>query len=366
MVTMDDVAQYRARAAHGDAAAQLQLGLCYKRGLGGVPADASAAVAWFRKAAALGSADAHVQLGACYENGAGAPRDDRQAAAHYQQAADAGHAEAMNNLACLYESGRVPPPKPDAAATLYKAAARLGSRAAQANYYRLQSEGARAGEVVCVCNLAYCHKHGWGVPASYAEAAELYLQAARKGDTVATLNLAWQFEHGHGVARDLARAVRLYRWAAEAGGTTGESAAAAEVDRLAAACNIAAWTTETVRAFLQGHGFAAFADGIAQAAEFDGRMLLEVTDADLRTEFGMPFVERKRFLSLVRERERAYAASMEPAVARVALERVGVVGVSVDVTELGEVVGRVAVDEMTRQTVEFAAQRVFSLFGAND
>ena len=60
----------------------------------------------------------------------------------------------------------------------------------------------------------------------------------------------------------------------------------------------------------------------------------------------MPFVERKRFLSLVRERERAYAASMEPAVARVALERVGVVGVAG-----GWRVGAVAAAPETRRFV---------------
>ncbi len=74
-------------AEQGDAGAQINLGLCYDRGLG-VDKDPKAAAAWYRKAAEQGDAKAQVNLGVRYDQGQGVDKDPKAAAAWYRKAAE--------------------------------------------------------------------------------------------------------------------------------------------------------------------------------------------------------------------------------------------------------------------------------------
>jgi TPR repeat protein len=62
------------RAEHGDAEAQVNLGVMYEKG-NGVPQDYSQAAAWYRKAAEQGDATAQGDLGTMYFYGKGVPQD---------------------------------------------------------------------------------------------------------------------------------------------------------------------------------------------------------------------------------------------------------------------------------------------------
>ncbi len=69
---------FRKAADQGDANAQLNLGLMYRKGQG-VPQDYVSAAVWFRKAAEQRIADAQAMLGAAYVTGLGVPEDKAEA-----------------------------------------------------------------------------------------------------------------------------------------------------------------------------------------------------------------------------------------------------------------------------------------------
>ena len=92
-------------AEQGDAYAQSNLGLMFRKGQG-VPQDYSEAARWFRMAAEQGDADARNNLGLCYEKGQGVPLDYGEAAKWLRRAAEQQHATAQYNLASLYFFGQ--------------------------------------------------------------------------------------------------------------------------------------------------------------------------------------------------------------------------------------------------------------------
>ena len=86
--------------------AQLNLGLLYAEGRGGLPRDEAQAVAGYRKAAEQGLSLAQLMLGLAYANGRGLPRDDRQAFQWFERAAASGSALAQYGMGMLYSNGR--------------------------------------------------------------------------------------------------------------------------------------------------------------------------------------------------------------------------------------------------------------------
>lgn len=100
-----------AKAATGDAAAQVQVGDAYAAGKG-VPreprqlaADYKQAAEWYRKAADQGSIVAQIHLADLYRDGRGVARDMAQAVAWYRKAAELGDAGAQGTLGLLYSVG---------------------------------------------------------------------------------------------------------------------------------------------------------------------------------------------------------------------------------------------------------------------
>ncbi len=70
--------EWRPLAEQGNAKAQYNLGLMYRKGQG-VPQDDAEGVGWYRKAAEQGHASAQYNLGFIYGKGQGVPQDDAQA-----------------------------------------------------------------------------------------------------------------------------------------------------------------------------------------------------------------------------------------------------------------------------------------------
>ncbi len=91
------IAEQRALAERGDAAAQFNLGVMYATGRG-VPEDDTEADRWFRLAADQGNAAAQYDLGLRYDNGEGVPQDYAEAILWYRLAAEQGGARAQLNL----------------------------------------------------------------------------------------------------------------------------------------------------------------------------------------------------------------------------------------------------------------------------
>ena len=77
-------------ATQGYAAAQFNLGICYRDGTG-VEKDQAEAVNWYRMAATQGVSLAQSNLGACYDKGTGVEKDQAEAVNWYRMAATQGH-----------------------------------------------------------------------------------------------------------------------------------------------------------------------------------------------------------------------------------------------------------------------------------
>ena len=78
---------YRKAAYQGYAAAQHNLGYCYRYGIG-VDKDPVEAVKWYRKAVEQGYAAAQNNLGVCYQYGIGVDKDPAEAVKWYRSAAE--------------------------------------------------------------------------------------------------------------------------------------------------------------------------------------------------------------------------------------------------------------------------------------
>jgi TPR repeat protein len=100
------VAWYRKAAEQGLATAQLNLGLMYADGRGGLSKSESQAAGWYRKAAEQNVPLAQVLLGLLYATGRGVPRDDPQAFIWFEKAANNRLSLAQYGLGMLYSNGR--------------------------------------------------------------------------------------------------------------------------------------------------------------------------------------------------------------------------------------------------------------------
>jgi len=91
-------------AEHGNATAQVNLGLMYRNGNRG-PVDNVEAEKWFRLAAKQGNARAQYTLGVMYDYGEGVPEDDAEAVKWYRLAAEQGDADIQHILGLMYRKG---------------------------------------------------------------------------------------------------------------------------------------------------------------------------------------------------------------------------------------------------------------------
>jgi TPR repeat protein len=154
----EDFKKAEVKAQKGDRAAQFELGVRYRRGIGIGRSDDKAiywfrkaaeqgnagaqyytglllcgrnekpeGAKWYRKAAEQGNIDAQYILGVMYFNGEGVKQDYPEAAKWYRKAAEQGHPEAQNSLGNLY-SANYPGIRQDRAEALkwYRKAAAKG------------------------------------------------------------------------------------------------------------------------------------------------------------------------------------------------------------------------------------------------
>ncbi len=238
------VSAYLRDAERGDAFAQVNLGIFYQSGRGGLPKDDREAARHYKLAADQGNAWGQLNLGNCYEYGRGGlPKDDREAARLYKLAADQGNATARVDLGAFCETGRGGLPNDDReAARLYKLAADQGNAFAQVNlgtFYRtgrgslpkddreaaqLYKLAADQGNASGQLYLGNCYEHGRGLPKDDHEAARLYKLAADQGDATAQSYLGSFYRDGlGGLPRNDQEAARLFKLAAEQADTSGQA-----------------------------------------------------------------------------------------------------------------------------------------------
>lgn len=199
---------YRAAADGGDADAQVNLGLLYETGRGGLPKDDREAARLYKLAADRGNSRGEVNLGGFYAAGRGGlPKDDREAARVFKLAADQGDALGQVDLGFLYETGRGGLPKDDGeAARLFKLATDQGNSGGQARLGAFYATGRG------------------GLKKDDLEAARLYKLATDQGDPLGQANLGSFYASGlGGLAKDDREAARLYRLSADQGNGTGQA-----------------------------------------------------------------------------------------------------------------------------------------------
>ena len=121
--------EWRPLAEKGDALAQYNLGVLYRKGRG-VPQDDVQARGWYAKAAAQGQAKAQFNLGTLYFNGEGVPKDYQQALRWFRLAADQGEALAQTKMAVMYDEGQGVPKNIVQAYKWYSLAATNGDKPA--------------------------------------------------------------------------------------------------------------------------------------------------------------------------------------------------------------------------------------------
>jgi uncharacterized protein len=121
--------EWRPLAGQGDALAQYNLGVLYRKGRG-MPQDDVQARQWFEKAAAQGQAKAQFNLGTLYFNGEGVKKDYQQALRWFRLAADQGEALAQTKMAIMYDDGQGVPQDIVQAYKWYSLAATNGDKPA--------------------------------------------------------------------------------------------------------------------------------------------------------------------------------------------------------------------------------------------
>jgi TPR repeat protein len=149
-----------------------------------------AGLAWFRKAALQGDAQAQLNLGLVYKRGQGVAQSDAQAVAWFRQAAAQGLAVAQRQLGVAY--GRAwRGARPDARLCLAAACGRTG----------------RCGRPVQPGRDA-----GAGPGRGQGRGARRRLVPARRpaGHCMAQYNLGGMYAGGRGIARDLRQALEWY------------------------------------------------------------------------------------------------------------------------------------------------------------
>ncbi len=99
----EQIAEYRAAAAKGEAWGQYNLGRMYAKGEG-VAEDDATAVKWYTKAAEQGVAKAQYNLGGMYEDGHGVPQDNVMAYMWWNLAAAQGDENAKENKGKFQDS----------------------------------------------------------------------------------------------------------------------------------------------------------------------------------------------------------------------------------------------------------------------
>ncbi|GEP42399.1 SEL1-like repeat protein [Brevifollis gellanilyticus] len=154
-----------------------------------------------RAKAASGDAAAQLSLAMALRDGKGAEKNDAEAMQWAHKAADQGHAGAMDFIGFAYLRGAVVKRNPEVAFGYFKAAADESSQAA--------------------FNLGQCYFGAQGTAQDCTRALEWWVKAADQGHGRAAATAAMAYHAGEGIPRDAVKARRLAERAAELNNPAG-------------------------------------------------------------------------------------------------------------------------------------------------
>ena len=231
-ICMSNFEELLKKARSGDAAAQNELGDCYKYG-DGVGQDVTEAKNWYEKAAEQGVVEAQRNLGFYYIFGYEEGKEEK-GLEYFLKAASQGDAEAQHTIGKFFKEGTIVSQNDKSAFYWYSKAADQGYANAQyelgESYYfgsgveqnyeeaiKWFLKAAEQDQVDAQLALGYCYYLGNGVAEDYEEAAEWFHKAAEQGLAEARYLYGDCFFEGEGVEQDYSEAVYWYREAAEQG-----------------------------------------------------------------------------------------------------------------------------------------------------
>ena len=208
--------EFKPLAKQGDARAQYNLGLMYRKGQG-VPQDDKAAVKWYRLAAEQGDASAQNTLGLMYAYGQGVPENAKTAMKWYTLAAKQGYVDTLYNLGVMYANGFGVRKDYIRAHMWWSIAASSGYKDA-VKYRDIIAKQLTPYQLEKAQNLAGLQKGLIAVQSgNFATALQEFQRPAERGNAKAQHNLGLMYRKGQGVSQDDRTAVKWCRLAAEQG-----------------------------------------------------------------------------------------------------------------------------------------------------
>jgi TPR repeat protein len=148
--------------------------------------------------AGQGNAEAQYNLGLLYRRGHGVPQDLAQALVWYKKAAEQGYPLAENNLGFMYTKG-------------------LGVPEDKQEGFKWYMAAAAHNFVMAQYNVGLKLFYGEGVQKNLDQSFQWFMKAADRGCREAMNFAGYMYENGLGTASDPPRAVLWYRLATDAG-----------------------------------------------------------------------------------------------------------------------------------------------------
>lgn len=194
---------FKKAAEQNEGEALLQLGLCYKEGIGGLPKDFKKAFEYTKQSADAGCEQGMYETGMDYLQGIGTDVDIAEAARYISAAAEKDIVDAYKIMGDIYVF--MAASDTENSATYYADAVRWYQKAVDAHSYSACS------------SLAWMYLVGRGVAQNESKAYSLYRQAAEADDAVGYAGLGRCYEEGYHVVKDISKAVDNYKKAADKG-----------------------------------------------------------------------------------------------------------------------------------------------------
>lgn len=194
---------FKKAAEQNDGEALLQLGLCYKEGIGGLPKDFKKAFEYTKQSADAGCEQGMYETGMDYLQEIGTDKDFTEAFRYISAAAERNVVDAYEVLGDIY--------------SLTAAGDAENSAKYDADAVRWYQKAVDAHRYSACSSLAWMYLVGRGVAQNESKAYSLYRQAAEADDAGGYAGLGMCYEEGYHVVKDISKAVDNYKKAADNG-----------------------------------------------------------------------------------------------------------------------------------------------------
>jgi len=185
------------KAEAGDEKAQMDLAICYRKGLGIKRDDAKAFTLW-QKASAQGNQDAEFRLAISYLQGEGVERDEKISFNKFLALAEKGYAKAQFAVGNAYMGG-------------------LGVKKDEIKAFDWYKKAAENNEPNAQNRLGKAYRDGTGVLKDEVEATKWFIRSAEQGNAYGQFLIGNCYAHGIGVEKNGQKAIEYLKKADEQG-----------------------------------------------------------------------------------------------------------------------------------------------------